>query len=217
LATKFIDKLDSVRWLANIIKIERFGIVTEKVANSADINYVRAPKLVRGYFQNTKMVNSCTKQVHSELYSFLDSVQIPAKLQNNSPNVVAHIRRGDTRNIAKEFGVLSLRYYMKHLGVDKSAVICTDEQSNLEEFYQEFPFASIITPKDSNSWQTLKILSSAEKLVMANSTLSWWGAWMAVRRENTEIIFPIPWRPGETHTDDAIKLSNVVVADSIFD
>lgn len=217
LVTKFIDKLNSIIWLANIIQIKRLGIITESLSSDANTNYTRPPKLIRGYFQNAEMVTNSANEIYHELSAFLESIAIPAKLRIEDINVVAHIRRGDTKSISKEFGVLSINYYKQNLSSNQSVVICTDEQSNLEEFHHEFPLASVITPDESNSWQTLKILSCAKKLVMANSTLSWWGAWIAKQSENTEIIFPNPWRPLETQDNNAILMNNVVFANSAFD
>jgi hypothetical protein len=217
LITKFIDKINSIIWVTSIIQTKRFGVFTESLSGDTTVDYIRPPKLIRGYFQNTEMVSSASAEIAPELIAFLESIAVPDELKIDDINVVAHIRRGDTKSISKEFGVLSLKYYKQNLGSDLSVVICTDERTNLAELHNEFPFASFITPNESTSWQTLKILSSAKKLVMANSTLSWWGAWIAKQRENTEIIFPSPWRPLETQDNKAILMSNVVFTNSIFD
>ena len=141
---------------------------------------------------------SLSDQILQELNAYLQSISLPTSLNIRDVKLVAHIRRGDTKSISQEFGVLSLDYYKQKIESSPNAVICTDEQSDLEEFYREFPRALIITPIESNPWQTLKILSSTEMLIMANSTLSWWAAWIAKQLGNSEVIFPIPWRPTQS-------------------
>jgi hypothetical protein len=215
--TRLIDKLNSLNFLKKIIKLNRIGIFTASFSSDAKIDYKKSPRLVRGYFQNTEMVSSSVELIVQELSTYLQSISLPTSLNIRDVELVAHIRRGDTKSISQEFGVLSLDYYKQKIGSSPNAVICTDEQSDLEKFYREFPRALIITPIESNPWQTLKILSSTEKLIMANSTLSWWAAWITKQLGNSEVIFPFPWRPTQSEENHALLMGNVVFANSIFE
>ena len=216
-ATKLIDKLNSIKFLKKIINLNRIGIFTANFSSEVKIEYKKSPRLVRGYFQNTEIVQSLSDQILQELNAYLQSISLPASVNIRGVKLVAHIRRGDTKTISQEFGVLSLDYYKQKIESSSNVVICTDEQSDLEKFYREFPRALIITPTESNPWQTLKILSSTEKLIMANSTLSWWAAWIAKQLGNSEVIFPFPWRPTQSEENHALLMGNVAFANSIFE
>lgn len=215
--TRLIDKIDSIQNLKKIAKLDQIGIFTESFSSDAKSDYKKSPKLIRGYFQNASMIDSITDGIRDELNSYLESISLPISVKVQEIEITAHIRRGDTKSISQDFGVLSFEYYKEKLGSHPNAAICTDELSDFEGFHREFPDALIITPNESDSWQTLKILSRAEKLIMANSTLSWWGAWIAKQGENSEIVFPFPWRPTETQNDHAIVMSDVMLADSLFE
>lgn len=214
--TRLVDKLNSFNQLAKVVNLGKIGIVTESHSSDANTNYVKPPRLIRGFFQNAKMVDNSASEILQELETFLASIAFPDDLKFERISSVAHIRRGDSTTIAQEFGVLPLSYYKQNLGTDRDIVICTDETTNLEEFHREFPSALVITPIESNSWQTLKVLSSAKKLVMANSTLSWWGARIAKQNSGAEIFFPSPWRPRETQAIKAIIMGDVVLTSSGF-
>lgn len=215
--TKFIDKINSSSLLAKIINFESLGIITKQSSTDVNISSGTSPKIIRGFFQNTQMVTEVSKEIGSELLSFVDSIALPKEINMPDSRGVAHIRRGDTRDISREWGLLSLDYYLQNLGKETSSIICTDESSDLKKFHEQFPLALIMTTRETNPWQTLKILSSAEKLVMANSSLSWWAGWIASQRETACVIFPNPWRPVKSEENTQLILPTAILAPSIFE
>ena len=137
----------------------------------------KAPRLIRGYFQNaTQVVESFSRYSH-ETYNFLDA--IPIELQLPGEYQAFHIRRGDYVANRDTLGELTPEYYLETRDHDLPLVITTDfvgPKENLQRFY---PDATIIGPYDADAWTSFKILSCAKKLTIANSTYSWWAGVLA--------------------------------------
>jgi hypothetical protein len=124
--------------------------------------------------------------------------------------IAIHVRRGDTRAISKSWGNLSAEYFLKIVKNTEPLVICTDEETKLEPFASKFPKATILTPEHASTWETLGILSEAKELVMANSTLSWWAAWIKLNKDQSSVYFPKPWHPDEINTFEKLMLTNAI-------
>jgi hypothetical protein len=110
---------------------------------------------------------------------------------------------------------LGYDYYHKILGENTSVTVVTDESSFLGEIQQYFPKAEILTPNLCDSWQALMIMTNAEHLVMANSTLSWLAGWLMGKGTN-KCSFPSPWRPGDKRVTENLLFENAIPTKSEF-
>jgi hypothetical protein len=50
----------------------------------------------------------------------------------------------------------------------------------------------VLGPSESNAWQVLRIMAQAEHVVLSNSTLSWWGGFLAAKKGG-KVIQPQPF------------------------
>lgn len=166
----------------------------------------KKPKMIRGYFQNREMVERNSLVLLEELGTELESVNVRL-LQENT--MVMHIRRGDTRTISKSWGILSTEYYLKLARQSESLLICSDDDSTAQLFAGEFPTAIFLSPSNTSTWESFKILTTGNQLVMANSTLSWWAGWLKAKKDPKSVFFPDPWRPQERITFENLKLNSV--------
>jgi len=126
-----------------------------------------------------------------------------AETVTGTPSVSVHVRRGDyavageTRDVA---GVLSRRWYQAALDLiaeragDFSVFVFSDEPewcaANLT-FCQPTTFVSGNTGK--TSFEDMRLMSLCRHHVIANSTFSWWGAWLDSNPDKI-VIAPDPWR-----------------------
>jgi hypothetical protein len=108
---------------------------------------------------------------------------------------IVHIRQGDTLEASnrKRIGVLSRRYYenLPSKGGEKRYVI-TDDSVGASKLLRGLDVDEIYGPDKVDAIAALRIMSNASKLFTANSTLSWWGGFLAIHRGG-EVVLPHPF------------------------
>lgn len=212
---KVIDKLSNLKTLKSLDVYRFLKVYSDQ--NPYDIPAVRIESgLLRGYFQNIKIIEANKENLYRELFDCLSSVENIPKRSGRDRSEVLHIRRGDTTDIGTEWGILDFEYYERVLTDPQSMTICTDDIEFAKELRMRYQEAEILTPEDGDAWQTLKVMFEAKKLVMANSTLSWWSGWMASQNPTKEIYFPFPWRPEDPSITFNLIFDGALLTDSRF-
>jgi hypothetical protein len=211
---RLIDKITAHSEIFSKTVKKFIGIYDCKATFEAPNFTSNIPRIVRGYFQNAEMVDKNKVVLEKEINSVLEfdwSTNIVDK------DLVLHIRRGDTRQISKEWGVLSVDYYLKQVDTNSSLVISIDDVSEIEVLRSHFPNATFLSPESTTTWQTLTILSEAKTLIIANSTLSWWAAWLKSKRNPESIHFPDTWRPADRSTFEYLRIDSARIVQSDFE
>jgi hypothetical protein len=155
----------------------------------------RKPRLIRGYFQNDGLVESCRNMIETEIISEIQKYTSKSETLSIrlSMSAVCHVRRGDTNDMLQSVGQLSASYYESIFSPHEEIVIFSDK-SEIKKEFSHFPLTtSYFTPDEFSSWETLSAMSSATKLIMANSTLSWWSAKVAIWTHGADVYIPQPW------------------------
>lgn len=209
-----VDKIATIKGLQRFDFQHFLGIRTMKESFDLPAT-LKGTKLLRGYFQNIQMVSQSQEIVYDELQSHLKSFEEPENPERRKRELVIHIRRGDSTHISKEWGILDFNYYQKIVGNEKDATILTDDISFFSEIKTFFPAAEILSPRECNSWQALKLMTNAKHLVMANSTLSWWSGWL-MSQESGKCTFPYPWRPGNIKLTEQLIFNGATLTSSQF-
>ena len=135
---------------------------------------------------------------------------------------VIHIRGGDTTHREfKHLGtLLSPTYYHSLLGnLDNglSNIIVTDDEYWVSQTVKivKFPANTIILgSRKLSSWETLALMSDAELVISANSTLSWWGSYICMKRGG-QAVLPKPWSK-DWDASESFIWKNCLTQDSIF-
>ena len=154
---------------------------------------------LRGYFQSWRTVQNAVDSGYphrprlKEPSAWLES--IAPRARHERPLAV-HVRRGDYAKVS-EFGLLGPAYYepaiqrLRDEGIDGPIWLFSDEpdiaRTALGRYASE---AEAITSPDGPATEMLA-MSYAAGNVIANSTFSWWGAWMAAK--GTPVVAPDPW------------------------
>lgn len=187
---KAIDKLgrNSPR-LSNLTR-RTLRIETEGIETLSENAWIQ-----RGFFQNDQIPQNVLIKMNEILREILEnhichrgfSLRMP--FLDESYQAI-HMRRTDF--FSTEAGVIDPTSQLECLRPDLKAIICTDAtrgeiltKLNDENF-------EIITPDESSAWETLAILSSADNLVMTNSTLSFWAGFIA-SKEGKTVWAPSIW------------------------
>jgi hypothetical protein len=149
----------------------------------------------RGYFQEEQLPENVLIMMNDILRKILENHFSLKGLSRRIPILdkryqAIHVRRTDF--FSTKAGVIDPISQLQCLQPDVKVVICTDAareeiltKLNNENF-------EIITPRESSAWETLAILSSADNLVITNSTLSFWAGFIASKNGKTECA-PSTW------------------------
>ena len=174
-----------------------FGLVDFQDAWSSTLKTGKKPRLLRGFFHNMSLVDRTRKEVNLEIISYVKAVDNELKISNKfnlekKAYETLHVRRGDYMFSAQTTGLISLSYYQKNMSGGVKSVIATDDHEYLQVLKNEFRNSLILDPNIFDAWETFTILSNSKKLVMANSTFSWWVGQIVIQNEGT-VIAPEPW------------------------
>ena len=170
---------------------------------------------LNGYWQNELYFSNIRELLLQELspisslndvgYSCLESIK-----KTNS--VSLHVRRGDYLNL-KNIGVLDVDYY-------KQAVAYISKNLEKPTFYifsddldwckKSLGFLDdcIYVDRTETEIDDLKLMSCCQHNIIANSSFSWWGAWLNKNPKKT-VIAPKSWLLNDPDS------SNVILSDWI--
>ena len=158
-----------------------------------------------GYFQSEKYFKHIQKQLLSEFeFPPFDIKNESLKTQIiNTPNSVSiHIRRGDYLKspfIFDVHGVLPLSYYYNAWQIlqstySKLSIFIFSDDINWAKANLKFQKDNIhfISGNDSNNaWKDMALMCSCKHHIIANSSFSWWGAWLS--NNSGKVIAPDRW------------------------
>jgi hypothetical protein len=59
--------------------------------------------------------------------------------------------------------------------------------------FKDFDDKKFIPVQESNPYICLYMMSKLDTAIIANSTFSWWGAWLNDRIDTKKVYYPVPW------------------------
>lgn len=128
----------------------------------------------------------------------------------SSNSVSIHVRRGDYLNADNENflgGVCSEDYYSRAIDMIKSKnndatffVFSDDIEWVKKSFFMDFGVTLVDVNHGSDSYKDMFLISKCKHNIIANSTFSWWGAWLNENDSKT-VIMPKQWYKDETETN----------------
>lgn len=167
--------------------------VYQETGSSYDPRLLHQPDGVTlfGYWQSYIYFSDISKQLVYELQHSKPlsqkSIEVLDKIKS-SIAVAIHVRRGDyvTNSEATGFhGVIPLSYYKDSIAItmakfpDATFFIFSDDQewcrANLALEKSYFVDHNLV----DNSWEDLVLMSKCRHHIIANSSFSWWAAWMS--------------------------------------
>ncbi|MFM9134478.1 MAG: alpha-1,2-fucosyltransferase [bacterium] len=154
---------------------------------------------LRGYFQSWRIVEYAVRAGYPRRPSLRRSSawldDMVGRAAQERP-IAVHVRRGDYAKV-DEFGLLGASYYepaldaLRGQGIDGPVWLFSDEPAIARQALGRYADgAEIVASVDGPATEMLA-MSHAAAHVIANSTFSWWGAWM--NDPGTSVIAPDPW------------------------
>ena len=178
---------------------------------------IRHPLYLNGYWQSERYFKPAEKTLRRELrlVDALDPAcaKVLAEIQQSAA-VSLHIRRGDyvsNPSAAAVHGVCPLEYYysaIKHMAAHVPApsffVFSDDPQWAKDNLEISYPARFVEANGPDRAEEDLWLMKSCRHHILANSSFSWWGAWLNGDRDKV-IIAPRNWfRDKKINTQDLI-------------
>ena len=149
-----------------------------------------------GYFQESEMVHRLSEHLIVDLEeslfakSHLSNLEI--KLYGSQ---IIHVRQGDTMRFEnrQRVGVLSKDYYSS-LETNKNLplIVLTDDINGAKKVVESLNVDGFYGPEELDVPATLRVMSRASSLYCANSTLAWWGGFLA-SKNGGDVYVPDPF------------------------
>lgn len=132
------------------------------------------------------------------------------KLLKKDNSITIHIRRGDYVGSNTLGGICTIRYYRnairqarEHISNPVFFIFSNDQEWCMENLKDEFGDAEVYfanNNKGTESYRDMQLMSLARCTILANSSFSWWGAYLNQR--NDHITFcPNKWHNQMEHKD----------------
>jgi hypothetical protein len=117
-------------------------------------------------------------------------------IQQTGGAISVHVRRGDY--VAEErtnavHGVLGLDYYeraFQEMNVSPEQVFLFTDDADWARAQPLFRGARLVSGRGLNAREELMLMAAAQRHIIANSSFSWWGAWLS---GSTSVIAPKHW------------------------
>ncbi len=176
------------------------------------LDQVKAPVILEGYFQSERYFSSIREQIVHD-FSLRDKPSPNADKILNEINqrdaICLHIRRGDyiSNKAANAYhGTCSLNYYRSALEVVVQGLehphcfVFSDDMAWVRENFQaNIPMTLVDIHSATEAHEDLRLMVACKRYVIANSSLSWWGAWLG-SHEGKIVVAPRQWFKGGTNT-----------------
>ena len=166
--------------------------------------HIRIPGIEHGYWQSERYFGSYEKQIRSD-FRFIESLDKKNKnilnVINKSNSVSIHARRGDyelNKKIKEYHGLLSVAYYKKAIEIINKIIInptyfvFSDDPEWVKNSLKINNATYIDWNKGLRSHIDMQLMSNCKHNIIANSSFSWWGAWLN-NNPNKIVVAPKKW------------------------
>ncbi len=172
---------------------------------------------LQGYFQSWRFlpddVSSLTLKIES---SWLEAMT--AELLSQTP-IAIHVRLGDYHEAKSVFGMLSPKYYVDAIealgveGTDRPIWVFSDQvelaKKMLGPTISNRNVKWVEEPITHDPAESMVLMSRAKYIIIANSTFSWWAAFLG--DTDKKVCFPSPWYQAKTSPEELTPKSWIQV------
>lgn len=171
----------------------------------------RAPVYIEGYWQSYKYFEGFADQIRSELAPGHppqgENLTLALRIaQENSVSV--HVRRGDyvSNPVASNLhGFVGLAYYEAALErisreIDSPQFFVFSDDLPWAREHLKFPGGATFVDHNSGAaaYEDMRLMSLCKHHVMANSSFSWWAAWLGWA-PGKKVFYPANWFSSKLH------------------
>ncbi len=169
------------------------------------VTTLKPPLWINGYWQSEKYFTEIAHIIRQEIgtpraLSFSSQAMLEAIKQHNA--ICIHIRRGDyiSNTTANAFhGSCDLQYYYNGISLIEKAeknthiFVFSDEPEWVRKnFSHSTPITIVDINNSKNAHEDIWLMAACKHYVIANSSFSWWGAWLGNSPQKI-VITPKKW------------------------
>ena len=204
----------------------------EHVAEHADFVYdetlfnKKKPSFYNGYFQNEKYFKDI-KWLIKRAFRFPKLAKddtfnrnLLNKIKKAKNPVFIHIRRGDYIKLGwqlpADYYRDAVKYILEHVdeptffvfGIDSSDFIKNELKLNVPYYV-----VGAKNNRDKQDWKDMYLMSECKHGIIANSTFSWWAAWLGPHQRGGIVVSPTPFVLGhdENIPENWVKIKRKVL------
>lgn len=177
--------------------------------------YFQSPKYFENYYNQISAIcgiDQKQKQVYEHFHKTLNSSMFieNAHICNQSNTISMHFRRGDYKELQHIHPIMPLEYYENALAYITAVVpndvftviyFCEEEDAetiknnDIASLKRTFPNCVFRRFTGSCDWEEMLYMSACDNHIIANSSFSWWGAYM--NRRDPVVCYPGIWFGGK--------------------
>jgi hypothetical protein len=170
---------------------------------------------LKGWWQSEKFFLSYADQIREDLaikQEYITNVEEIATKMASQNSISLHIRRGDYLSAHFSYMVsLSLSHYHKAIEViaekypdDPILYLFSDDPAWLKDnFTSSYPFQIVSETYTKTDIEDFYLISKCKHNIIANSTFSWWAAWLNTNPSKM-VIAPTKWQETGINTKDLV-------------
>ena len=213
-----------IRSIQNLLPTPQKHYFREKhFSFHSDFNKLGANIYLRGYWQSELYFSSIANQIketftlqpryYNNILSLIEEV-------NNTESVSIHIRKGDYLKppYSDYYAYLDSEYYnnaivalFDHLPQLNFFIFTDDPKWVKENLHLNSPYRLISGVETSSMYEDFQAMLCCKYHIIANSSFSWWTAWLS-SRDGKKVIAPKLWfKNGPSDTSDLIPKSWLIV------
>lgn len=170
-----------------------------------DYNQVKDKSYFDGYWQSPKFFDKYRGEI-LKAFRFPDFTDLKneeaVKFIESGRTAFIHVRRGDYVNHPLFKGICDEKYYYAGITAliykykfNRILIFSNDIKwcrTNLSVLFEDIPHKYVDWNKGKESYRDMQLMSHCKGALIANSTFSWWGAWLNDNPEKI-VIAPHKW------------------------
>lgn len=190
----------------------------KETGNSINLELLHAPAhcYLSGFWQSETYFSDIRHQLLKELTPCATPNEIDQEVINKiscCASVSVHVRRGDyvsLKSASAYHGLCSLDYYQaairyiaERVNNPTLFIFSDDPEWTRTNLVSPHPTYYIEHNNSENAFQDLRLMSLCQHHIIANSSFSWWGAWLAKHQDGI-VVAPDRWYATDRPTPDLI-------------
>lgn len=210
-------KLDRIiRKAPDFVKI-KFGFFDDDLSKVKSVT--KPLKYIDGNFENADLLPKKPKLLSllefpkhkSDWFAALET-----ELTRKSV-IAVHVRRGDYLNFPEIYDVLTPAYYrrgidelVQKIGDSEVWLFSDDVNGAIEWLGNDFKSVRAIeTPRATRPGEVMRLISLARGIVTANSTFSWWAAYLGFINDSTkEVVIPAQYFSYQSKLENGLAIKS---------
>ena len=190
------------------------GLYMEKEEGTLDPELINLKKgYLEGYWQTERYFKEYRTEICKD-FSLLQDLseenkKMLEKIAAEPCAVSLHIRLGDyTTPVNEELfgGICTEEYYknavehIKQKYENAKFFVFSNGEHNITGILPDINYELVNINDENTGWADMYLMSQCDHNIIANSSFSWWGAWLN-QNENKTVIAPQKWINGQNMTD----------------